>query len=62
MFVTATSLPPLETNLRFTDASPDSVTGGGLNGVDELWGFDYDFYAQDRPGSGNPWALGPFNP
>ena len=62
MFVTSTSVAPLDMNLRFTSSSPASVTSGGLNGIDELWSFDYDFFADDRPAAGNPWAMGPFRP
>ena len=47
--------------MHLTDDSPESITQGGLNAVDE--GYDVEAVDKDgkqRPDSGNPWAIGAY--
>ncbi len=49
---------------HFSMASPASIASGGLNGIDEIpsWTFTDDFDGVSRPGSGNPWSMGAYEP
>ena len=38
------------------------ISAGGLNGIDLSWSFDTDFDGVTRPASGNPWAMGAYEP
>lgn len=47
----------------FSGSSPAAVTAGGLNGIDAGgWGYTTDMAGVTRPGSGNPWSIGAFEP
>ena len=47
---------------HYSVASPVSITEGGLNGIDENWGFNTDKDEVNRPASGNPWSIGAYEP
>ena len=49
-----------ENDWHFSAASPATVSAGGLNGIDEGWGFTTDIDGVTRPASGNPWSMGAF--
>lgn len=47
---------------RLTVGSPESVKAGGLNGIDESFGFATDYHGEMRPASGSPWAMAALEP
>lgn len=49
-------------NYHFSASSPTAVTAGGLNGVDEGWGFSDDKDGIIRPAAGSAWAIGAYQP
>ncbi len=49
-------------NWHLKDTTPSSVTKGGLNGIDEGWGFKIDKDGIERPESTKPWSMGAYEP
>ena len=47
---------------HFTGSSTVNVAAGGLNGIDEVWGFTDDKDGVARPTTGIPWAMGAYEP
>lgn len=49
-------------NWHLSVSTPPEITAGGLNGIDEGWGFSTDKDGITRPGPGTPWAIGAYEP
>jgi len=47
---------------RLAPGTPSTITGGGLNGADQIpvWNFNNDADGRSRPASGAPWAIGAY--
>jgi Fibronectin type III domain/Protein of unknown function (DUF1565) len=49
-------------NWHLSVSTPPQITQGGLNGRDEGWNYFLDKDGVTRPSSGNPWAMGAYEP